>query len=365
MSVKLYSALYKAIVKKTAVYVNDKRRREYANQRLAKLHKIKLTRTEKKLVGKTWNEWNSDSFGFYKCFCGTFNVNFVPNDYYDFAEHVFNPRWSSFFLQHKCNLKYIIPELNRPKTILQKIEGHYVFKDNIEISEQKAIDVLIGQDEFVCKVAFGTGGGHGVQKIGLHNVEDKNVFLKQLLNRSNDLIIQELIVQSDFMSAFNMDSVNTIRLLSLNINQRCTVLSSFIRMGSPGSFVDNLCTGGGVLVGVDSNGILSAWGITKSYDKVTMAPTGVKFEGLIVPNWEKIKDTIISFHQKIPYANLIGWDIAISADGTPIVIEINLDSAEIEAHQVFNGPVFGERLQEVKDYINKRSPKLRHAMISY
>lgn len=84
-----------------------------------------------------------------------------------------------------------------------------------------------------------------------------------------------------------------------------------------------------------------------------------------VPDWDYITKAVIGFHKHIPYANLIGWDITINKNGVPIVIEINLDSAEIEAHQIFNGQIFGERLEEVNNYIEKKKPLLRHAMITY
>lgn len=47
------------------------------------------------------------------------------------------------------------------------------------------------------------------------------------------------------------------------------------------------------------------------------------------------------------------------------MLEINLDSALVEAHQVFNGPIFGERLAEVMKYIEDRKPTLRHSYITY
>ena len=62
---------------------------------------------------------------------------------------------------------------------------------------------------------------------------------------------------------------------------------------------------------------------------------------------------------------MIGWDVTIDKEGNPIVIEVNLDRALIEAHQVFNGPVFGDRLAEVKEYIENRKPTLRYDMMIY
>lgn len=313
---------------------------------------------------KNGGGYKSVSYEFYKAFGCEFNPYVVPNDYYDFAEHVLNLRWAAFFLQHKCNLKYIIPERNRPKTIVQKIDGHYVFEDNREISQKEAIEILEDKDCFICKVALGSGGGRGVRKVCLSNEPNKKEYLTELL-QPEDLLFQEIIAQSNFMSNLNPDSVNTFRLLTLNINGKCTVLSSFVRMGAKGSFVDNLCTGGGALVGVNQEGVLSEFGIRKDYSKCYETSTGLKFADIIVPRWQEIKEKVMVFHRRIPHANLIGWDITLDKENEPIVIEINLDSAEIEAHQVFNGPVFGDRLEEVKQYIERKKPLLRHAMITY
>lgn len=235
-----------------------------------------------------------------------------------------------------------------------------MLEDNTEISQDKAIEILSQRDNFVCKVALGSGGGRGVVKV---NNNDK-IDWSNLLN-PNDLIFQEIICQHECLSQFNEDSVNTFRLLTLNLYGECSVLSSFLRMGAKGSFVDNLCSGGGVLVGVNQKGDVNSFGINKKYEKVYKAPSGIAFDGLSIPNWKMIEDKVVSFHKHIPQANLIGWDITLDQTGEPIVIEINLDSAEIEAHQIFNGPIFGNRLQEVKDYIEKRKPQLRHAMITY
>ena len=343
--------------------LDNKRRIEHANNRVVKLPRIKLSSSEEVSFHNNWRGYQSISYEFYKAFGMEFNSHIVPNDYYDFAEHVLNLRWASFFLQHKCNLKYIIPEINRPKTILQKIDGHYVFEDNTEISKEEAIHLLRSHEKFVCKVALGSGGGRGVQKVCWNQIMDPELFLEKLL-KPVDLIFQDVILQSDFMSSLNPDSVNTIRLLTLNINGKCTLLSSFIRMGSKGSFIDNFSSGGGA-VGLSHDGFFSKFGVRKDFSNFYETPSGLLFKGLQVPDWNKVKEKILCFHQHIPYANLIGWDIAIDKENKPVVIEINLDSAEIELHQLFNGPVFGDRFNEVREYIEQKKPLLRHAMITY
>lgn len=363
---KRYRAHAYAYIDKIAFKFDLKRRAEKSNDRGSHFGGVPLTKEEIAQIKEIWGDWggNYDSYRFYKMFNGKFDPCIVPDDYYDFAEHVFNLRWSAFFLQHKCHLKYILPKQNRAEVILQKIDGHIVLEDNTEISKQEAIELLKKHPVFVAKIARGTGGGKGVQKVVLDDIKDKDAFLDELLSPI-DVEIEKVVKQNDFFSQFNHDSVNTIRFVTLNINRKCTVLSAFLRIGAKGSFVDNLSGGHGVLVGINNEGYLNDFGVDKNFNKLYQAPTGIALKGMRIPEYEKIKQQTIGFHKKIPFANLIGWDVAFDCDLNPIIIEINLDSAVIEAHQVFNGPVFGDRIDEVRQYIDERIPLLRHQMITY
>ena len=344
--------------------IDDRRRRENANARAEAKSRLKLTAEERRQFNTIWKGWSPVSHEFYKAFGLPFDARMVPNDYYDFAEHVLNLRWASFFLQHKCCLQYFVPEEHRPKTILRKIDGHYMDAQNVEITEADAVAHLRTLDTFIVKVARDTGGGLGVRKISQEDVDGSSGFWSHLLE-PDDLIFQEVLRQHPFMAQFNPDSVNTCRMITLNINGSCTMLGSVLRMGSVGSPVDNLTSGGGVLVGIGQDGRIHDFGVSKDYNKTSASPTGVKFSGLMMPEWELMKETVIGFHRRIPFVNLVGWDVALNESGRPIVIEINLDSAEIEAVQIFSGPIFGERLEEVRAYIDEKTPKLKHAVVTY
>ena len=87
-----------------AFKIVGKRRLVNANNRLFNKPKKKLTKEEEKEFNRIWKGYKSDSYQFYKAFGCKPDVKLVPNDYYDYAEHVLNLRWSSFFLQHKCSL---------------------------------------------------------------------------------------------------------------------------------------------------------------------------------------------------------------------------------------------------------------------
>lgn len=334
-------------------YINSKR-----NNSLKYKSNIKLSSEEYKLLKQYWQgelSYNRiTAYEFYKSF-GVFNPRLIPNDIYANIERLLNPFRYSLFAQHKCCLKYFIPTIYRPKTIIQNIDNHFLDEDDNVISLSQAISIAEKYDSFMIKIAAGSGGGRGVRKV--YKGEDLATIFTDY---GKDFICQEVLQEHKTLARFNPKCINTIRVLSLNINDKFDVLSSFVRMGGKGSIVDNLHTekGGGCLVGINQEGKLASFGINKNYKKVTTSPMGESFDGMFIEGYNDVKSFIKDCHQKnFPFANLIGWDVIIDQNGKPIIIEINLDSADIAAHQIFNGPIFGERTEEVLEYSKNNQQK--------
>ena len=325
-----------------------------SNRSLEDSRNIKLTKEEKRNIKNFWKKENISPssyicYEFYKYF-GILEPSLVPNNIYAEAERLLNPFRYSLFLQHKCCLKYFLPEENRPITIIQNIDNHYLDKGDNVISKLEAIDLVKKYNSFFVKISAGSGGGRGIMKVNTQTDNIEKIFD----DYKKDFICQEPLVEHDTLARFSNNCINTIRVLSLNINDNCTILSSFIRMGGLGSIVDNLhsSTGSGALVGIKPDAHLHPFGIDKHYNKVYKSPSGLPFEGLTLDHYETVVDFVKYWHPKsFPFANLIGWDIIIGQNNQPIVIEINLDSADIAAHQVFNGPIFGKRTEEVLNYL--------------
>ncbi len=288
----------------------------------------------------------SKCFPFYKFFHGIADYHFVPSDFYYLASSALNARWGREFCSHKANLRMFIPKENRPKTILYNIYGHFYDADDNIISSKMALDILKEHNEFVYKVAVNSGSGKGVRKFT--SPGDKQI--ESIIN-TRDFIVQEILRQNDFFSRLNDSSVNTILIESLNLNDRCTVLSAFVRIVAKGSFVDNISGREGMVVGVNEQGILNQYGLTKRYVKVYNASSGLGFENLKITNFDQIKAQISSFHKEFPSANLINWDIAIDENGEIIVLEINLSQMNPLYHQIFNGPIFHDRFEEVVSFM--------------
>ena len=159
------------------------------------------------------------------------------------------------------------------------------------------------------------------------------------------------------MASLSGGSVNTIRMLTLNLNGKFTLLSAFLRMGPVGSFTDNVC-GGGMRCGIDADGNFCEFGYLQSFEKTLTSPNGTSLKGLKIDNFDKITKLLEKLSYNFQQMHLIGWDIAIREDGEPVVIEVNLDSCVLPTHQLFNGPIFGNRTQEVMDYYHEHQPHL-------
>lgn len=332
-----------------------KHRMKELNKKYPSSKTIQLDESEIKAIHDRWGYLSKyrliesgyeNVFAFYKYFHNAIDSSLAPSDFYYNCELVLNKRWSLNFLSHKSNLHYFVPEINRPRTVIYDINEHLYNANNCIISKKHAFDLLREKERFVVKQSLFTGGGKGVRLFE----HPSDVQIKEILNCS-DFIVQDVLPQHAFFSELNPSSVNTIRMETLNLHNTCSILSSFIRIGAKGSFVDNITGREGMVVGVDERGVLCPFGLTKDYDKVNESSSGKKFEGLVIPNYVYIKKTVMELHEHFPLVNLINWDVALDEDGVAKIIEINLNAMNPLYHQVFNGPIFKDRTQEVIDYV--------------
>jgi hypothetical protein len=291
----------------------------------------------------------TDWHRFYKNHCGYFDERFIPEDMYNgIVEYVMNPRRFSLYYQNKSILSQFVDKANRCKTIFNSYD--YLFYDEfLQPIQREAVQERIRNiaGKIVIKPAVGSGGGRGVS---VHDAAIANDMFADVFKGTN-YIVQEFLSEGEDLRRFNPDTVNTIRMLSLNINGSCSVLSAFLRIGAKGMVVDNLSSGG-ILVGITPDGYLHDYALDKKLNRYTQSPSGIIFKDVHVSSYALAKQYVLERHHNFPLANLIAWDIAIDEHDNIIIIEINLDSGEIQFHQMFNGPLFGERTEEVIQYVS-------------
>ena len=133
------------------------------------------------------------------------------------------------------------------------------------------------------------------------------------------LVCEEFIIQHPTMAKFNESSVNTVRVYTFKDDQKVHFLGAFLKSGSIGMEVDNL-SAGGLAVQVDvETGITNSIGKDYGFNSFMRHPvTGMILQGIQVPNWELLKDSLIKAYDKLNI-RIIGWDIAITENGIELV----------------------------------------------
>lgn len=131
--------------------------------------------------------------------------------------------------------------------------------------------------------------------------------------------------------------------------QKYVLVGVAVRFGGDGVYKDNLCTDGDLCKIYDNGEMDDVIYRYCSFDKGSLKEQ----KGLIyhsIPNWDKVVETCMVLHRTLPYLDLIGWDMAVSEDGEPILIELN-QYPDCELIQIFNGPMFGEYTDELLERI--------------
>ena len=161
----------------------------------------------------------------------------------------------------------------------------------------------------------------------LMRFDGKEIMLSSVLGQ-NPLLFESVVHQTKQFASFNESSVNTVRFMTALYPDGCArIIATFIKIGRAGRCVDNAGGGGNVDVCVDTEtGEIKyaiqydGWRNIKDID--CHPDNGNQLNGVVIDNWQSIKEKVIAFQQAFPYCKAAGWDIAITDNG-PVVIEVN------------------------------------------
>ena len=173
---------------------------------------------------------------------------------------------------------------------------------------------------FIVKPVDGLGGG-GIYKSSLEEIGDRRAFYDKLINER--FFLEEVIRQCDTMASLNPHSVNTIRVMTHNVNDNPTIFFCSVRVGNGNTVVDNFHSGGMSAVVDPETGVVTAAALDKSMRRFEDHPvTGIHFEGFRIPCWDQVKVMVHEACRMHPEMTVIGWDVSITDNG-PILIEGN------------------------------------------
>jgi len=292
---------------------------------------------------------------------GNLSVKYIPEfNYYTEIE----PRLNNLQMSDAYGDKNIYDQLfkgvHMPDSSLRCMNGVYHDKFYTKLLNEEDVLAALKPDQlYIAKPSIDGQGGKGIYKFMRKNeslfLGDEKLSPAELPHKyQKDFIIQPFVNQHASIKKVYPHSLNTIRVLTLRLDHQIKILSMVIRFGNHGGFVDNN-SAGGLCCGVKFDGSLKYFGMDIHFKKYKSHPyTGIPFDGVQIPNINKVKLLAKELHEKMIYFDIISWDIALDINSDPVFIEMNLKDQGINFHQTTNGPLFGDYTDQIMGQIYLR-----------
>lgn len=280
---------------------------------------------------------------------GTFDVRFIPDDIFvGYIDKYLNNRAIEPGIADKNYFDMYLNGFKMPETYVHLINGIYEDKNYKIISKEDAIKILSNKSNITVKPSMASYGGKNVEFLNNPSEEEVKKFLENKIGEN--LIFQETIKQSSTTAKLHPSSLNTIRIMTLILDNDVKILPSAFRMGVGKSKVDN-ASFGGIYCKINSDGTLSNFAydaLGKRFDK---HPDGGDFSQVKFDFMDKVVSMVKETAQRFPHFRLIGWDIAIDENDDPVIIEANLTMSGLDVIETICGPLFSEYTDKVLDEI--------------
>lgn len=256
-------------------------------------------------------------------------------------------------LQDKCLHNLLVPDLKRPDTVVKRIAGVFYDDGLALLTREQAVARCQSAGRILIKPSVCSGGGANIRfydggKLSAGDVED--IFRQYGPN----FIIQEKLIQHEAVAALNPHSLNTLRITTFLFKNEVHVLSVILRVGGGENEVDNVSRGGYQCT-VLPGGQLDRYAITKlggEWKSVEVSGSGVRFQDVVIPAYDHILRSVCGAAAKMSHFKIIGWDIGVSPEGDPVLIEYNVIP---DQSQGTCGPAFGDLTDEVlEDVFGRR-----------
>ena len=188
-----------------------------------------------------------------------------------------------------------------------------------------------GKDEIVAKPRDGMCG-KGVEILKTADYPDSAQLYTHLQSVGAG-VVEDVIVQHPDMAALYPDSINTLRMVTLNNGKAVTLVLAICRIGNGGR-VDNFLHGG-MMTRIDlDTGTLKYVCVDQQNNTYETHPiTGVPFVGFPIPMWEQCVTFAKKAAEVVPEVGYVGWDLAVTPDG-PVLVEGN----EFPGHCLYQLP---------------------------
>ncbi len=198
--------------------------------------------------------------------------------------------------------------------------------------------LLKTEKALIAKPNHSLGGGKGIFKIsyedGKYSVDGETVSEEELpdaLRKYENFLFVKVIENHDYAKSIFPGAANTMRVVTVmnRDHSDAEVLFAFHRFGTVRSQPADNMSRGGLFAYIDlDTGTCSKAKQLHSIDQEfsTHPDTGAAIEGLTIPYWNHILESLKKAHRAFPFYEFFAWDVVIGTDGEPYILEINRGS---------------------------------------
>ena len=165
---------------------------------------------------------------------------------------------------------------------------------------------------------LGGSGGKGVRRLK-KGIDTPEALLQEF---KAGFVAEPVIRNIEEIAEFHRDSLNTVRVATVRMDDRVEIAFAFARFGRDGKCVDNAAAGG-LFCDIDINtGVIYAV-IDKNRNHFIVHPnSGKQLLGYRIPKWTELKVLVQELAYVVPTNRYTGWDLALTEDGW-LLVEAN------------------------------------------
>ena len=300
-------------------------------------------------------KYNMVEFEYYKLLTGVESNLYIPHTFFYYYLFPYL-NCSARYHQDKNMFRRLLDYDNRkmdyimPHQIVYNMCGSFYTSENEICSKDEAVElILANKGDIIVKPTTHTSKGKNIVKLRREDISESQVN-KLIDSYKTDFSFEECMIQHPALATFNESSLNTMRIVTYRKpSGEIKYLHGLLRFGGDGSVVDNASAGGGMVAIMENGDILRKIVHLRSVQTSRLDNNVTN----TIPHFESVKQTALYLHTKLPYLNLIGWDMSVTPDGIPILIELNTRPSPY-GWQTLVGPLFSqEDLDEIMPEIAK------------
>ncbi len=215
------------------------------------------------------------------------------------------------------NYRYIFLD----KIAFNKKFKKFIGRDFIDLRDTNYQDFVkfVTNKESVFAKKHNSFGGDGVEKIVLtENLNLKKLYDKLLINKQ--YLVEDTIIQHDYLNKINPNAVNTVRIVTLVKDNKVHVIGKTIRLNTG---EEEVISCHDIFASLDEDGNLLGNVVDDDCHIYTQHPlTKFKFTNVKIPYIKEAIQMVKEAGLVVPQIRYVGWDVAITKDG-PVIIEGN------------------------------------------